>query len=791
MGTCTDLVSRAEFEALKQQSNSTKAELVKVSALGVTTWAATLGFKNEISSAFAQGQRNLNEIKDAKAAAATAKQVAYDANRQSLIAKGQAISAGQTAFTNQALLQNAQATADSALAAANAASAAATSLATRLAALLASAAITVASFALTQGQLRATQARIDAQESAFNAFSADYTKLINLISQNQVAIKANNAAIEANNAIVRNNQSAISAVNSLAIDAQSTNRSLVSDLNSANQRINSLMSELNAVNSKASTATSIAVATSNKLPPVPVIKDLSQVQNLSAENNRLRRQLELQQSDLNGYRVALNNFQARLPTQEDKFITRKVREQTITNASGIKDLNDQYIGIPSKIGQTVKSEFGTSIQTFKQDAQKQVSQAIANINFPEFDIKKVSKEFDAKIAKITTDFNERLRGEISAIPKIQPTEVKQIVKTEVNTQVRQLEQVNNQQATEINSKLDILNSKFPDPLTLTGIATVVGGLDILRQIKNKPIPTPTCLAPVLVPPVGAQAKLNGGAIAGLQGVTIAQNAVLQKTANVIGTTTTTTMKAVTNAKYGLEKIQGFAETAWKATHADKILNVISTMAALHNAAMLSQNVGQSLAEAANSGLSLFGVKNSQGQAVDVGQAIGSSIKAKITQIVGASGYNSLSQAWLKLNRIHQAVGATVSAIHGTKNALLEADEITGSHVAQIGNSLRDQGLVEDNSYEWMNDKPDYKENFKGVLGRLEQAEDVAQRVSAIVSSGLEIKESSTELVKNSEELQKVTDDFIDDYQAKRDTAVSGSQSPEIARLDLIKKDPED
>ena len=81
-----------------------------------------------------------------------------------------------------------------------------------------------------------------------------------------------------------------------------------------------LTSQLNAVNSKANSATSIAQAASNKLPPVPVIKDLSEIQNLSAENNRLRRQLESQQSDLNGYRVALNNFQASLPTKEDKFI---------------------------------------------------------------------------------------------------------------------------------------------------------------------------------------------------------------------------------------------------------------------------------------------------------------------------------------------------------------------------------------------------------------------------------------------------------------------------------------
>ncbi|MBW4534148.1 MAG: hypothetical protein KME09_09435 [Pleurocapsa minor HA4230-MV1] len=365
------------------------------------------------------------------------------------------------------------------------------------------------------------------------------------------------------------------------------------------------------------------------MPPVPVIKDLSQIQNLSAENNRLRRQLELQQSDLNGYRVALNNFAARLPTQEDKLITRKVREQTITNASGIKDLNGQYIGIESKIGQTVKSEFSNNIQTFKQNAQKQVSQAIANINVPEFDISKVSKLFDAKIAKVTTDFNERLSSEISTIPKVQPTEIKQIVKTEVSSQIKQTNQVNNQQVQQITAKLDNLNSKFPDPLTLAGIAPAVGGLDILRQIKNKPIPLPTCLAPVLVPPVGAQAKANGVAVAGLQGVTIAQNAVLQK--------------AVTHAKYGLESVQKFADIAWKATHVDKILNGMTTALVIHNAVMLSGNLVQTIGEATNGVLAAMKIDNSDGTPINVNAVVKAKMTSLITSMIGSTNYAALTK----------------------------------------------------------------------------------------------------------------------------------------------------
>ena len=99
-------------------------------------------------------------------------------------------------------------------------------------------------------------------------------------------------------------------------------------------------------------------------------------------------------------------------------------------------------------------------------------------------------------------------------------------------------------------------------------------------------------------------------------------------------------------------------------------------------------------------------------------------------------------------------------------------------------------MIEDETYDFMNPEPDYKTPFKGILGKIEDIENVAERISSVVSTGLEIKETSTELVTTSDELTQATTDFLEAFTTDRNTKVTESQSPEIDRLDLLKKEPD-
>ena len=250
-----------------------------------------------------------------------------------------------------------------------------------------------------------------------------------------------------------------------------------------------------------------------------------------------------------------------------------------------------------------------------------------------------------------------------------------------------------------------------------------------------------------------------------------------------------TNNAIRHGTYGLENIQKFAQKAWETTGASKVLNLMGNVAALHNAAMLSQDALQSMGDVANSALNFFGIKSFDGTPIDVNEAIGGTIKDKLTSLFGASNLNSISDFWLSVNRIHQAVGSVSCAIQGTKNALLEADEITGGHIAEIGNALQEQGLVEEDTYDWMNTSPDYRQPFEGILGRIDAVEDVVNRVNSVVSTGLEIKESSNEVIVNSQELIDATAEFLTQKTSLENTKDAQSESPNIDRLDLIKHEP--
>jgi hypothetical protein len=763
--------------ATKEAVGSLNQYLVKQTKQAVQYSKESRQIASKANESFRQAARQINH-NQARQARQAREAILQDRRRYSeALANANRSSREATAAASKAANQagSAQATANQAAATANAAKAQASTAAAGLAsvmALLPGILIAVASFGLIQGQLRATQARIDAQEAAFNQYNNDYIKLINLISQNRIAIEANNAAIANNNAVVENNKIITAANNSRMLDVESTNRSLVNRLNEANTTINSLIAQLNTANARLNAVDSKVSINANsisKLPPVPEIKDLIELSNLQAENQQLRRNFEAQQSDIKSLRNALNDALTRVPTKEDKYITRKVQESTITNASGIRDLNNQLVGIPSKIGQTVKSEFSNSIQTFKQDAQKQVQETIAKTNFTQFDIKKVAQEIDAKIAKVTTDFNERLHNAIDTIPKYQPTEIKQTVKNEVSNQVQQIQQVNNQQVQQINTKIDNVDAKVSNFPTVSAIAVAVGGLDILRQIKDKPTPTPLCAAPILVPPVAAQTKANGAAIGTLQGVTITQNAFTQKAVKVVSETATKIDKTVNHKDFGVQKIFEFGKKAWEATHADKVLQVVNTTLLVHNAMMLSNNLVQTMGEATSMALQALNIKDHNQQAIDVNGLVRGKLNAMLTSVLGAENYAALTARIAQANRIYQSGINILDATRNMFDATHSIGEVTLRHTGEIGNALRNAGVVAEDSYQEMVEKvnPASKrlmglEKFRAGIDVAEEAFDSVAQVSGNV---LEIQENITQI---KTEKQTMITEMDTDKTAKKD-----------------------
>ena len=253
-----------------------------------------------------------------------------------------------------------------------------------------------------------------------------------------------------------------------------------------------------------------------------------------------------------------------------------------------------------------------------------------------------------------------------------------------------------------------------------------------------------------------------------------------------------TNAAVRHVDYGLEKAQNFASKAWETLKLDKALAVMNFIMTTHNALMLSRNLGATFGEVATGLLNLIGVKNPvDGSAIDVNEVIGTAIKNKIIELVGQETYTNVTSTFNKANRILTAAQGVIWAIRGMKDAALEASEVIGSWVAKIGNNMVIQGLLEDRSFKWMDERPQFKNYYGRFLNKVDNTEEALESVQNLVSAGTEAVEAFTEAGETTKELITAIDDFDEGKEKTEADAKTASASPAIANADLNKKEDEE
>lgn len=345
-----------------------------------------------------------------------------------------------------------------------------------------------------------------------------------------------------------------------------------------------------------------------------------------------------------------------------------------------------------------------------------------------------------------------------------------------------------------------LNLDFDALLTTTIAATIIPQLNNLTianqsqqvsnaveqgicQSLNNPTACPT--TPANPNPVNGLQGMNNNLLNALGIADLAQGMNITK---IVADTNA----AVRHVDYGLEKAQNFASSAWNTLKLDKALAVMNFMMTTHNALMLSRNLGATFGEVATSLLNLIGVKNPvDGSAIDVNEVIGTAIKDKIIELVGQETYTNVTSAFNKANRILTAAQGVIWAIRGMKDAALEASEVIGSWVAKIGNNMVIQGLLEDRSFKWMDERPQFKNYYGRFLNKVDNTEEALESVENLVSAGTEAVEAFTEAGGTTKELITAIDAFDEDKEKTETDAKIASASPAIANADLNKKEDEE
>ena len=330
----------------------------------------------------------------------------------------------------------------------------------------------------------------------------------------------------------------------------------------------------------------------------------------------------------------------------------------------------------------------------------------------------------------------------------------------------------NMNQTQLDNLQKSINSDFKAELTAIGLVGLTDNLlDLRNQTKFDRIAKATekgicnslngggCSNTPGQPPgiqgLGGLGKALSGKMdainASLNGTAIAQNTQILSVVR-------DTNGVVRSPDFGLQKIQEFAGTAWKATHADKAMNMISTVLALHNGMMLSNNLGATIGEAASLGLEAIGVTDTAGNPFDINTLVRGKVNSILANILGQEQYLALTAKLAKANRIYQA---SINVLDTTRNLFDSANtiaEIGIEYTGQIGNALREAGVVAEDAYDEMLEKVNPQsaamrkiQKFKSGVDNIEE---VVSTVSQVSGEVVEIKDNLEQLRREKENLDE-------------------------------------
>jgi hypothetical protein len=602
---------------------------------------------------------------------------------------------------------------------------------------------------------------------------------------NAIANQANQALIIANAASQEANKASIAA-SSARHEASQANRAAdyaVTVANTATGRANTAITQSNQAKTEANAATvkaNTAISEANK--------NAQELASLRAEVAQLKLLLAAKDAGLIGLQAAISAVEAQVETKEDKYIVRRVEKAAITNASDIRDLNGHLVGLPSVIGKTVDIKAAT-----------------------------ITKSFDGKMA----DLEERTKGGVGSggislqgakdavfgdlfgNTKVN-SQLKDVIGTEVSTQTRALEKVNTEQYNDIRDRISAI------PGIVTGVVTA-GMVTTLSPIGAGVRTTVAQTAPAVLSsaaaagvcsttkPGGCMNNMNSNQTDKIRDVinaagtaaSAANNALLLRMQGILNTINATTktiqsstdviQKAVTHASHGLQAIQKFASTAWNSTLADKALNVINTGLNIHNAVMLSNNIGRSVAYIANNVLASFGITDATtGDAIDVGALVQRKLNSVLNNVLGVTQANTLRRQLAQYNRIYQAGANVLYSVRAIMDSTYDIAETTGENVSQIGNALKKAGAVRENAYKLM--PTDFRSTSR-VQRRLEKLGNAADTIEQISSDALDVTQEVKEMKSNqkefNDELEKaITEQSKVDDSKKKDAISNPEHKPE-------------
>jgi methyl-accepting chemotaxis protein len=465
----------------------------------------------------------------------------------------------------------------------------------------------------------------------------------------------------------------------------------------------------------------------------------------------------------------------------------QIREATIRTSQDLSQFRNDFTRVwEPKLAEVRQSWFSTSARV--DNLQQAVPTLAGGISAVGERVNAVDKKAE-EAKKIASQGSP---SAATALAEVRDLKIKvnriddevQVVKkdlTQVNQRVKDRENVDKQ----ANDKLNNLDRKITNLIpTIMGIPLVVGKAadTITRQIPTIPqiesaAQTGTCRSLnggcSGNPLGGLESRINqntnnaaNNILDGLNtGANAAQLGMLQEILDRLGA------KLPGGISTFLQNFLTRFNKVAQWLHLDRALNILIWWQTLHNAYMLSSNLGQTLTSATSNVLAAIGIKDAEGQPLDIGAIVGKTLDNAAKTALGEKTWGGMKAEWRRYNRIYQAAANLLNAVQSIGQSILSALEIVGSWIAGIGNALRKFGEVSDRAYQWMNPQPNFQNKF---FTALETAENVVSQVDAIASEVLSVQETLKQIGETQEELNNAI--------KQTDNSKQGQEAPEAEKI---------
>jgi hypothetical protein len=190
---------------------------------------------------------------------------------------------------------------------------------------------------------------------------------------------------------------------------------------------------------------------------------------------------------------------------------------------------------------------------------------------------------------------------------------------------------------------------------------------------------------------------------------------------------------------------------------DRTLAVMNLATNIHNAAMLTRDIGETLGSVVDNVIGLTGLRftNSEGAQVQFTDFLSSNFRAFLVSVLGAENYVSLVLQWQKANTIYHSAMGVLNTTQSMLDPISSAVEYGMENVSKIGNSLKEDGVVSENAYPAMDEtiRARRVNRFERLNDTLEGAENIASNLSSVTSSAVSVKEDWKQLREDSKDLK--------------------------------------